>query len=101
MPCAGEARPATEATPGWLRLVRTRGCWTLILTRFFTDPVIYFVIFWLPEYLRKERHFDLAMVGRYSWVPFLFGGIGYLVGRVAFGPVDGERVELAAAPANS
>ena len=51
-----------------------------MLTRFFTDPVIYFVIFWLPEYLRKERHFDLAMVGRYSWVPFLFGGIGYLLG---------------------
>jgi ACS family hexuronate transporter-like MFS transporter len=80
IPGPDEARPATEATPGWLELVRTRGCWTLILTRFFTDPVIYFVIFWLPEYLRKERHFDLAMVGRYSWVPFLFGGIGYLLG---------------------
>ena len=80
IPGPEEARPATEATPGWLELVRTRGCWTLILTRFFTDPVIYFVIFWLPEYLRKERHFDLAMVGRYSWVPFLFGGIGYLLG---------------------
>ena len=65
--------------PVW-SLVKTRGCWVLILTRFFTDPVIYFVIFWLPEYLRKERHFDLAMVGKYSWVPFLFGGIGYLLG---------------------
>ena len=28
--------------------------------------MIYFVIFWLPEYLRKERHFDLAMVGEPS-----------------------------------
>src|SRR5205823_12807932 len=79
LPPPEEAKPATEATPGWT-LVRTRGCWTLILTRFFTDPVIYFVIFWLPEYLRKERHFGLGMVGRYSWVPFLFGGIGYLLG---------------------
>jgi ACS family hexuronate transporter-like MFS transporter len=52
----------------------------LILARFFTDPVIYFVIFWLPEYLRKERGFDLAMVGKYSWVPFLFGGVGYIGG---------------------
>jgi ACS family hexuronate transporter-like MFS transporter len=77
LPPPEEARPAS---PNMWKLARTRGCWTLILTRFFTDPVIYFVIFWLPEYLRKERHFDLAMVGRYSWVPFLFGGLGYLFG---------------------
>lgn len=75
-----EARPAAMTASGAWALARTRGCWTLILTRFFTDPLIYFVIFWLPEYLRKERQFDLAMVGRYSAVPFVFGGIGYLLG---------------------
>jgi MFS transporter, ACS family, hexuronate transporter len=64
----------------WLAVLRARGCWTLILTRFLTDPVIYFVIFWLPDYLRRERGFDLAMVGQYSWVPFALGGVGYLVG---------------------
>ena len=57
-----------------------RECYTLILARFFTDPVLYFVIFWLPEYLRKERGFDLAMVGKYAWVPYLFGDIGYMLG---------------------
>jgi ACS family hexuronate transporter-like MFS transporter len=57
-----------------------RECYTLIAARFFTDPVIYFVIFWLPEYLRRERGFDLAMVGRYAWVPFIFGDIGYILG---------------------
>jgi ACS family hexuronate transporter-like MFS transporter len=64
----------------WTGLLRDRGCWTLILTRFLTDPVIYFVIFWLPDYLRRERGFDLAMVGQYSWVPFALGGVGYLTG---------------------
>jgi ACS family hexuronate transporter-like MFS transporter len=34
----------------------------------------------LPEYLQKERGFDLAMVGKYAWVPFIFGDIGYLTG---------------------
>jgi MFS transporter, ACS family, hexuronate transporter len=78
--------PAQTAVQGprakvdWLALLRARGCWTLILTRFLTDPVIYFVIFWLPDYLRRERGFDLAMVGEYSWVPFALGGVGYLVG---------------------
>lgn len=80
--------PAPEGTPAdldktpvdWKKVIVTRGCWSLIVARFFTDPVIYFVIFWLPEYLRKERGFDLAMVGKYSWVPFLFGGIAYMLG---------------------
>ncbi len=74
-----EARPA-ERRVDWRKLIAARGCWTLILARFFTDPVIYFVIFWLPEYLQKERGFNLTMIGRYGWVPYLFGGIGYVLG---------------------
>lgn len=88
--------PAGEKTD-WRALVRSRPCWTLILTRFFTDPVIYFVIFWLPEYLRKERHFDLAMVGKYSWVPFLFGGVGYVLGGWLSGWLIGRGWPLAKA----
>ena len=97
LPAPEEAKPATVTTPGAWALFRTRGCWTLTLTRFFTDPVIYFVIFWLPEYLRKERHFDLAMVGKYSAVPFLFGGIGYLLGGWLSGYLMGRGWPLARA----
>ncbi len=80
LPAPAEARPASAARVPWRTLLAARGCWTLILTRFFTDPVIYFVIFWLPEYLRKERGFNLEQVGKYSWVPFAFGGVGYILG---------------------
>lgn len=82
----GRVRPPEEAAPvrqpkgEWLRVLRQPECYTLILARFFTDPVVYFVIFWLPEYLQKERGFNLAMVGKYAWVPFLFGDIGYIFG---------------------
>ncbi len=75
-----ETLPAATGSLDWKRVIAMRGCWTLILARFFTDPVIYFVIFWLPEYLRRERGFDLAMVGKYAWVPFIFGDIGYVLG---------------------
>jgi MFS transporter, ACS family, hexuronate transporter len=80
LPPPEEARPASGERADFRKLLRARGCWTLILTRFFTDPVIFFVIFWLPEYLRKERGFNLAQVGKYSWVPFAFGGVGYVLG---------------------
>ncbi len=79
--------PAEEATKhadrpkvDWARVVGTREARGLCIARAFTDPVIYFVIFWLPAYLVKERHFDQKDIGQYSWVPFLFGGIAYMVG---------------------
>ena len=71
-----EDRPKVE----WGRVVRTREARALCLARTFTDPVIYFVIFWLPAYLVKERHFDQKDIGQYSWVPFVFGGIAYMLG---------------------
>jgi len=75
-----EASAASAQSVNWRKVITMRECYTLILARFFTDPVIYFVIFWLPEYLRKERGFDLKMVGDYAWVPFIFGDIGYILG---------------------
>jgi len=75
-----DATPATPSSINWRKVIAMRECYTLILARFFTDPVIYFVIFWLPEYLRKERGFDLKAVGDYAWVPFVVGGVGYILG---------------------
>ena len=75
-----ETVPAPAGSVNWRKLIGMRQCYTIIIARFFTDPVIYFIIFWLPEYLRKERGFDLAMVGKYAWVPFIFGDIGYVLG---------------------
>jgi ACS family hexuronate transporter-like MFS transporter len=75
-----EPGPAAPRSVNWGKVIRTRESVALTIARTLTDPVMYFVIFWLPEYLEKERHFDLAMVGKYSWVPFVFGGVAYMFG---------------------
>lgn len=72
--------PAAQPRVDWWGVLRSRPCLTLILVRFLSDPVIYFVIVWFPAYLQKERGFDLAMIGKYAWVPFVFGDIGYVFG---------------------
>lgn len=74
-----EPRSDRPKTP-WYALLRMRQCYTLILARLLTDAPVFFIIFWLPEYLRKARGFNLQDVGSYSWVPFLFGDFGYLLG---------------------
>jgi len=80
LPPPSEAKPVVRRTGNWFAILKERGCWTLVVARFATDPVIYFVIFWLPEYLRKARGFDLAQVGDYASIPFIFGGLGYVFG---------------------
>ncbi len=75
-----QTAPARPGLWDWLRVLGKRECYALVVARFFTDPVVYFIMFWLPEYLRAERGFDLEMVGKYSWVPFFVGSVGYIVG---------------------
>lgn len=64
----------------WRELWRQRTIWGLVLPRMFSDPVWYFYIFWLPDYLQRERHLTLAQVGLYGWIPFLFADLGHIGG---------------------
>ena len=64
----------------WLSLFRHRQVWALIAARFFTDPIWWFLISWLPNYLKNERGFSLALIGLLAWIPFLAADVGNLAG---------------------
>jgi MFS transporter, ACS family, hexuronate transporter len=70
-----------EATPIPVReLMRTRFVLAFTLSKIFLDPVWYFYIFWFPEYLKRARGFDMATIGKYSWIPFAVAGAGNFLG---------------------
>jgi ACS family hexuronate transporter-like MFS transporter len=62
------------------RILRTKEAWGCIVARMLTDPISYFIIFWLPKFLQQERHFDLAAMARYYWMPWVGLALGNLVG---------------------
>ncbi len=74
-----------EPVPSAWRLFRTRFVWSFTFAKIFLDPVWYFYIFWFPEYLKNARHFDMAQIGRYSWIPFLVAGSGNILGGLVSG----------------
>jgi ACS family hexuronate transporter-like MFS transporter len=76
----GVPPPAVRPRVSIRRLLATREAWGCILARMLTDPISYFFIFWTPKYLQQERGFDLAAIGRYSWIPFVAAAIGNLAG---------------------
>jgi ACS family hexuronate transporter-like MFS transporter len=74
----------------WLQLFVYPQAWSFFVAKFLTDPVWFFLLFWLPDYFKKTRHLDLKA----SWphlmtiyaivtVLSLVGGYlpGYLVRR--------------------
>ena len=74
------AKPGMDRSPSWTQLLRSRTVWGLVLSRLFSDPVWYFYLFWLPDYLQRARHLSLAQVGLYGWIPFLFADVGNVAG---------------------
>ena len=69
--------------PRLAALAQMRETWGCVAARAFTDPITYFLTFWVPLYLQQERGFSLARLGAVGWVPFAV----YAVGMLASGAV--------------
>jgi ACS family hexuronate transporter-like MFS transporter len=61
-------------------LLGKRQTWGVLLVRSLGAPVFHFYSFWLPEYLKRQQHIDLAKLGAVVWIPFAFAGLGNLLG---------------------
>jgi ACS family hexuronate transporter-like MFS transporter len=79
------------------QLFRTRFVWSFTLAKIFLDPVWYFYIFWFPTYLKQARHFDLASIGRYAWIPFMVAGLGNLLGGWLAGSLLRRNISITVA----
>lgn len=63
-----------------LKLLKTRFVSTFMLSRIFTDPVWYFVTFWIGRYLADVHGWNLKQIGWYAILPFVIADIGNIVG---------------------
>ena len=59
-----------------LSLLRQPQCAGFFIARLLTDPITYFLVFWMPNYLKEGRGFSLALIGAVAWIPFLASDIG-------------------------
>ena len=61
-------------------LLKTRFVKTFIVSKFFLDPVWYFVTFWIGRYLVDVHHWNLKQIGWYATIPFIIADIGNIAG---------------------
>ncbi len=79
------------------QLLQSRFVWSFTLSKVFIDPAWYFYTFWFPEYLSHSRHFSMASIGRYAWIPFLVAGLGSFGGRFIAKGLLGCGLDITAA----
>lgn len=64
----------------WFRLLGQRNVWGVVLGRALTDPIWWFYVFWLPQYLSDARGFNLKQIAMFAWLPFVAADIGNFTG---------------------
>jgi ACS family hexuronate transporter-like MFS transporter len=63
-----------------MAILRNRNALIFIIIRFLLDPVVYFIMFWVPKYLNEERHVSFERIGELYWIPFMALGISNITG---------------------
>ncbi len=69
----------------WLDLLGQPNTWGIVLGRSLTDPIWWFYVFWLPQYLSDARGFSLKQIAAFAWIPFAAADIGNFTGGLASG----------------
>ncbi|HEY6956728.1 MAG TPA: MFS transporter [Flavisolibacter sp.] len=74
------ATRAKPVPPG--KLIKNRFVLRFTLSKFFMDPVWYFITFWIGRYLVDVHHWGLTTIGIYAMIPFIAADAGNLLGGV-------------------
>ena len=59
-----DGEDTTGKVLGWRQAIRQRQAWYFICGKFFTDPVWYLFLFWLPDFFVKTQGLDLFPKGQ-------------------------------------
>ena len=69
-----------ERVPSWFELISYRQSWSVLISRFFLDPIWWLFVFWLPIYLADRFGFDIKQIGLFAWVPYAGAALGAMFG---------------------
>lgn len=72
--------PEPEGRETWGRLLRYRQSWAFILAKLMTDPIWYFLLFWLPDFLAKQYGLNLTTFGPPLIAIYLLADVGSIGG---------------------
>ena len=67
--------------------------WSVLVSRFFHEPIWWLFVGWMPIYLAATYGFDVKTIGAFAWVPY----VGAAFGSIAGGWYSGKLLARGAA----
>jgi MFS transporter, ACS family, hexuronate transporter len=64
----------------WVRLLGYRQTWAFLLTKFLTDPIWWFYLFWVPGFFQEQHGLNLTQIGLPVVVIYLISDAGSVAG---------------------
>jgi ACS family hexuronate transporter-like MFS transporter len=64
----------------WTQLLRHRQAWAFVVAKFLTDPIWWFLLFWLPKFLNQEYGLTLTQLGPPLIAIYLLADVGSIGG---------------------
>ena len=74
-----DSSPPAERMP-WARLVRYRQTWTFAAGKFLIDPIWWFYLFWIPDYMQRQHGLQLNKIGLPIFVIYVISDVGSVAG---------------------
>jgi len=64
----------------WVSLLKLRATWTFFVGKLLTDPIWWFMLFWLPSYFNSRFHLDMKNLGLPLVIVYIATSIGSIGG---------------------
>jgi MFS transporter, ACS family, hexuronate transporter len=73
-------RPRTVSHVKWIKLIPHRQTWAFVIGKFTTDPIWWFLLFWIPDFLQRNHGLKLTQLGLPIMVIYVLADIGSVAG---------------------
>ena len=72
--------PESVAKVKWLSLLSHRQTWAFVAGKFMTDPIWWFYLFWIPDFLQRKHGLALTQIGLPLVVIYVISDAGSVAG---------------------
>ncbi|WP_430813964.1 MFS transporter [Carboxylicivirga sp. RSCT41] len=62
------------------QILRHKESWSVLIGRFFLEPIWWLFVGWMPLYLADVYGFDVKQIGFFAWVPYVGAAVGSIAG---------------------
>jgi ACS family hexuronate transporter-like MFS transporter len=68
------------AKPSWAKLLSFKQTWAYVIGKFLTDPIWWFYLFWLPDFLESQYHLSKTAIALPVAIVYVISTIGSISG---------------------